>query len=166
MVKPDIALAWSSQQPIAGNGTTGNPAMAVFNGELYAMWKGVNGDDNLYWATSNGTTWSAAQEITGASSGTGPSLAVFNGRLYATWQSSNDSIYWANTTGSAWSDIQLITNRGSSAAPALAVLNGRLFALWKGTGNDQGLYWSSPATGPAGPASRRSATAAPATGRP
>jgi hypothetical protein len=47
-VRPDIALAWTSQQAIGGSGTTGNPAVAEFNGELYGVWKGVNLDPSAW----------------------------------------------------------------------------------------------------------------------
>ncbi len=42
---------WSEQQPGIGGGTSNGPSLAVFDGRLYAAWKGVPGDNRMFWSS-------------------------------------------------------------------------------------------------------------------
>jgi hypothetical protein len=52
---------------------------------LVAVWKNVF-DQNLYFATYDGTQWSAQTQIPGVASSVGPSLASYGGKVYAAWK--------------------------------------------------------------------------------
>jgi hypothetical protein len=46
-------------------------------------------DQNLYYASFDGSKWSAQTQIPGVASGIGPALSEFNGKLYAMWKGSD-----------------------------------------------------------------------------
>ena len=46
------------------------PGLAVFNGKLTMTWKGINGDDRVFYTSFNGTAWAPQQQIVGI--GTNP----------------------------------------------------------------------------------------------
>ena len=116
-----------------------------FNSLLYAVWKGVIGDDGLWFSSFDGTNWSAQQKIPGVASSVGPSLAVFEGKLYAAWKGAgNDqSLWYAWFDGTNWSAQQQIPRVASSIGPSLAVFGGQLYAAWKGWYDDQSLWYVS-----------------------
>ena len=76
-------FSWARQRRIAGVGTSFRPSLALFNGRLYAAWKGVSNDTGIYWASSDGRSWTGQQRISGVGTSVGPSLAVFGNQLYA-----------------------------------------------------------------------------------
>ena len=76
-------LAWAPQQRINGVGSSNGPYLAVFANRLFAIWKGVPGDNRMFWSSFDGTGWSPQQPGVGGGTSNGPSLAIFNGRLFA-----------------------------------------------------------------------------------
>ena len=143
---------WAPQQPDAhggpsiGGGSSTGPALAVFNNLLYAAWKGVTGDDRMFWSSFDGSTWAPQQSpAIGGGSSTGPALAVFNNLLYAAWKgvTGDDRMFWSSFDGSSWAPQQVGIGGGSSAGPSLAVYHDRLYAAWKGAGADDRMFWSS-----------------------
>jgi hypothetical protein len=110
---------------------------------LYAAWKGVPGDDRLFYSPFNGSTW-AAQALVPGSSSTGASLAVFNGSLYAAWkgEGGDQRLWFSSFNGSAWAPQREMTGF-SSVGPSLAVFNGDLYAAWKGEYLDQRIWLAS-----------------------
>jgi hypothetical protein len=138
-------LNWAAQQAINGVGSSVGPSMATFKSRLFAAWKGIDGDQDIYWSSFGPGGWAAQQTIVGIGSSHGPSLAVFQNQLFAAWKgrNSNQNIYWSSFDGSNWAPQQRIANVGSSIGPSLAMFGNRLFAAWKGVDDDQGIYWSS-----------------------
>lgn len=67
-----IGLAGLS--PIPGANSSAGPALAVFHNQLFAIWKGVEGDQRLFFATFDGNGWTQPSPIPGAHSSTDPSL--------------------------------------------------------------------------------------------
>jgi hypothetical protein len=49
------AISWTPQQEITGSGTSAGPALTVFNGQLYALWKGSGSDSGVYWSSTSGS---------------------------------------------------------------------------------------------------------------
>ena len=78
------------------------PALAVLGSTLYMAWKGIPGDEGIYWNTGNGTTWTAQQHLANAGTSSGPALATLNGTLYMAWKgiAGDQRIFWASSTGS------------------------------------------------------------------
>jgi len=63
---------WSSEQEPPGPsyfpspiGSSVGPSLAEFNGKLYAMWKGTNGDHRLWYASYDGAEWSKQATVPG-----------------------------------------------------------------------------------------------------
>lgn len=121
------------------------PGLAVLGSTLYMAWKGIPGDEGLYWNTGNGTTWTAQQHIANAGTSSGPALATLNGTLYMAWKGieRDERIFWSTYNGTSWSAQQLVPNVGTSAGPKLAAFNGHMYMAWKGIDGDDGIYWSS-----------------------
>jgi roadblock/LC7 domain-containing protein len=120
-------------------------ALANFNSRLYAAWKGVVGDDRLFYASHAGNAWSAVKVVPGVASSVGPALAVFGGKLYAAWKGAgNDQrIWYSSFNGTNWAPQQILPGVFTSHGPSLAVLGNRLYAAWKGMDTDQRIWFSS-----------------------
>jgi len=122
------------------------PALATMGGKLYVAWKGIPGDEGIYWTTTvNGTTWAAQQNVANVGTSAGPALAALNNTLYMAWKGieGDQRIWWSTFNGSTWAPQQLVPNVGTSVGPKLAVYNGKLYMIWKGIDGDPGIWWSS-----------------------
>ena len=49
----DAPNSWSSGQVRGDFNTSQGPALAAFNNKLYMAWKGVEGDQRLFWASAD-----------------------------------------------------------------------------------------------------------------
>ena len=84
----DGKSSWSAPANLAGGGSVLGPSLAVFNREIFAMWQGVPGDDQIYWARFNGS-WGPQKKINGVGTSGVPSMAVLgsqNKQLVALWK--------------------------------------------------------------------------------
>jgi hypothetical protein len=155
---------WKSQTPLADRGSTDGPSMATAGvaslagnaQQLYMAWRGVHGDDGVYWSRLSGNGWSPQASINGIGSAHGPALAsgytnAGNGQLvtglFMAWDGvpGDDAIYFAENTNPAvndWGSQGQIPGAGTSARPALAMFNGKMHAAWKGISGDSAIYWS------------------------
>jgi hypothetical protein len=78
---------WSPQAQAPSGATSTSPALAAFNGKLYAAWKGEDNDESLYLSASiDGVNWSPQAQAPFGFTSTSPALAAFNSRLYASWK--------------------------------------------------------------------------------
>jgi hypothetical protein len=141
-------MTWVQKLRGLGTGTSDSPALAVFQGRLYAAWKGVPGDNSMWYSSFDGKTWSQEQQGLGHTTSAAPTLAVFQGRLYAahkgeTGPGYNDTRMWLSSfDGKTWSQEQQGLGTGTSDSPALAVFNNRLYAAWKGVPGDTRMWYS------------------------
>jgi len=135
---------WTSQVPGIGGGTSGRPALTMFQNRLYAAWKGAGSDERMFWSSFNGRNWAAQQVGIGGGTSGSPALAVFRNRLYAAWKGAgNDQrMFWSSFDGSTWAPQQVGIGGGTSGNPALVVFQDRLYAAWKGAGGDERMFWS------------------------
>jgi hypothetical protein len=92
----------------------------VFNGLLYAAWRGADGDPRLFYSSFDGSNWAPQQVIPGVASAVGPSLAVFNGLLYAAWRGADGDprLFYSSFDGSNWAPQAVIPGAGSNPVPA------------------------------------------------
>jgi len=136
---------WAPQQRIPNVSSSVGPALAVFNGKLFAAWKGYKDDQAIYWSSFDGANWAPQQRIPNVSSSVGPALAVFNKKLFAAWKGykNDEGIYWSTFDGTSWAPQQRIPGVGSSNGPALVSAFGGLLAAWKGIQGDPGIYYAS-----------------------
>ena len=135
------------QQNVGGVGTSVGPALANFNGLLYMAWKGIEGDDGIWWSTFDGANWAPQQNVGGVGTSVGPTLAVNEGDqplLYMAWKGieGDDGIWWSTFDGANWAPQQNVGGVGTSVGPALASFNGVLYMVWKGIEGDDGIWWS------------------------
>lgn len=134
---------WSTPALFPGGSSVG-PSLALYNGKLYAAWKGANADEALYYNVFNGSVWSAQTLIPGVASSVGPSLAAVGTNLYAVWKGAgtDQALYWSWFNGESWAPQSIIPGGNSSEGAALSAYNGLLYALWKGEGTDNSLWMS------------------------
>jgi len=118
---------------------------------LYMAWRGVDDDQDLWWAVSHdGKRWSRQLPLTDRASIDAPALAAFQNKLFMAWRGAgdDDNLWWATYDGNAdlkWSDQQQLTDRASTEGPALAVFQNKLYMAWRGFGgvvSDESLYWA------------------------
>jgi hypothetical protein len=111
---------------------------------LVMAWKGVEGDDGIYFSSFDGAAWASQELIAGVGTSHGPSLAVYDRKVYMIWKGvdGDQGIYFSHFNGHNWAPQRLIPGTGTSVGPALAQFNGVLFAAWKGVAGDDGIYYS------------------------
>jgi hypothetical protein len=113
------------------------PALAEYDGLLYAVWAGQSSPYHLWYAAFNGTSWSGQAEIPAALTNyeTGPSVAVYDGDLYVAWQAQSlpTNIWYSAFNGTSWTgQTELKTAEAfNSSISGLAVYNGDLYLAWE-----------------------------------
>lgn len=145
-----IDNVWTPQRRINGIGSSHSPALAAIplgNGTpstgLIMAWKGVSGDQGLYYATNGVGGWTGQRRVSGVGSSCRPALANFNGIRMA-WKGirGDQGIYWSTLNPGGWAPQQNIRGVGTSASPALVAFRNRLYMFWKGVEGDQQVYYS------------------------
>jgi Papain-like cysteine protease AvrRpt2 len=146
-------LVWDEFNKIPGQSTSATPALAVFNNNLYCVYKANGSNDIFVTTTGDGQNWSIAYSIPGRTTSATPALSVFNNKLYCLFKAEDTTrrIYVISTSdGQNWSDSYYIPEKTTSAAPAAAVFNNKLYCLYKGreyndimiTSTSDGQNWS------------------------
>ena len=155
---------WQPQTSLDDRASTDGPSVATAtvallganDTHLHMAWRGVHGDDGVYWSSLNGGGWSPQASIDGIGSSHGPALASGyttnrNGRvvtgLFMAWDGvpGDNAIYFSENTDPAfngWNGQAQIPGAGTSARPALAMFGGNMHAAWKGVSGDSAIYWS------------------------
>jgi len=151
---------WTDQKRVDGVGTSGRPALALFNNNMHMVWKGAPGDSAIYWSWFDRNTWVPQQPIRGRGTSDSPALAVLGNRLYMFWKGIEDdnNVYYAwidNQPGAIWQAQHVVAytdartegnvsvNIGTSHGPAAAVRGNAIVLAWKGVPGDTGLYFAS-----------------------
>jgi hypothetical protein len=140
---------WTGPSTIPAAATfDGGPALATYNGVLYAAWQGKSSPYHIWYATFNGKTWSHQAEVPQAETNqdTGPSLGVYDGDLYLAWQgaSSPYHIWYATFNGTTWSHEARVPNAlvNASSAVGLAAYKGDLYLAWTGQSAPYNLWYA------------------------
>jgi hypothetical protein len=125
----DAANSWTSGHIRGDFNTSQGPALAVFNNRLYMVWKGVEGDQHLYLASSTNPddpgNWAFGQMNASLNTSQGPALAVFNNRLYMAWKGveGDQRLFWASSTNpdnpNSWGSGAMSPAFNTSQGPAL-----------------------------------------------
>lgn len=138
-------LQWSEQRELTDRGSSWQPTMAVHRDRLFMAWRGVNDDQQIFWATFDGSNWSLQQVLDdrGSFQG-GPALAEFDGELVMAWRGVefDHRIFWA-TFRDGWSPQRVLPDRASQDGPALCVFEDKLYMFWRGPREDRRLFFSS-----------------------
>jgi hypothetical protein len=142
-------VAWTGPSTIPSAMTyDGGPALASYNGLLYAAWQGQSAPYHIWYATYNGTSWSSQAEVPQAETNqdTGPSLGVYNGDLYVAWQggASPYHVWYAAFNGTTWTNEARVPNAlvNPSSAVGLAAYNGDLYLAWVGQTSPYNLWYA------------------------
>ena len=147
-LESDLCWTPAATQPQAETGAA--PALAYYKGDLYAAWRGVGANEDVFYSADNGVRWSPQEKVSGAwgsaLTSNPPALAVYDGNLYAAWTDATGSEIWYSAfNGSSWSDEATVSGSSWSAltdrGPALGVFHGKLYAAWTGPPKD--LIWFS-----------------------
>jgi hypothetical protein len=150
-VEDDQGLWWASypdptrnppftaSQPLPHKASSRGPSLAAFDGRLFMAWRGIVGDEHLWWATSDGQSWSDQILLGDRISDDSPVLIPFGQHLYMIWRGGN-SIDEHNFTlyssvylgGDQWSPQVPMVNTaghtiGSESRPGCAAFNDTLF---------------------------------------
>lgn len=156
----DGGTTWSSDITVCGAyGNQESPALAYYNGALYAVWEdsrdSARGYDIYFaYSTDGGRTWTEVGPINDDNGGArqvNPSIAVnpSNGHIYVVWQdqrNGNNDIYFAMSKdgGRTWSRNVFVTDypyakQQSQSAPAVvATPSGRIYIVWQDNRYDSG----------------------------
>jgi hypothetical protein len=131
------------------------PSLAGYlGGQIWAMWKGSNGDSKVYYSSlaNEGSSWYPKQTVPGIGTSYRPALARYdNGSgavlLYAAWKGEADDqrIWYSSFNGTSWAAQQLIPGE-STVGPSLATCQTAsgpvLYAAWKGSDADERIWYS------------------------
>jgi len=101
-----------------------NPGTAVFNGNLYLVYKGAHANE-LYTSWFDGHTWYGNTKVRDQAgtlapeSNYNPGVVVFNNRLYLIYKDAHsNTLYSAHFDGTAWSGNTAISQQPGGIAPA------------------------------------------------
>ena len=139
---------WAPQQSVPGIGTSHTPAVAVYNGKLFMVWKGAGADTGIYYSTFYNNQWAGQQLVPGnVKTSHDPAIAAYNGRLYVFWKGmgADPAIYYITFYNNQWTPLQHIPGIGTSHGPSIAVYDlptPRLHMVWKGIGGDPRIFYS------------------------
>ena len=140
---------WSDQLTFTDRGSLGTPSLAAFQDQFFMAWRGIEGDENLYWATYDPTHprgWTDQHQLSDRASTAGPALVSFQNKLYMIWKGvqgidENDTrFFWAtydpndprgwtdqNVLERISSDQSTVVEIGSVHQPAIAAFQNTLF---------------------------------------
>lgn len=147
------AGAWTPQAPIRHIGCSSSPALtqladasaATPTMGLLMAWKGIPGDQGIYWTRHLAGSWEGQRPLEGVGTSHGPAVATLNGQVYMAWKGveGDSGIYVATYDGAeGWSPQAVVPGVGTSASPALVAFEGSLYMFWKGAGSDSGAYYT------------------------
>ena len=145
---------WLPQAQMTHSGNSKNftscigPSLAVFNGTLYAAWRGAIFDQGIYYASLNGNTWSTPSVIPNAQTSIGPSIAQFGNSLYVVWkgEGTDERLFCGYFNAQMqWQGGQSIIGipSTSSIGAVLSTFGNALCAIWKGADSDEQISCAS-----------------------
>jgi hypothetical protein len=131
--------------------TETSPAVAVFKGRLYMLYRGHDRDD-IYLTTHDGMSWTGNRMISEISeispqTDTSPAVSVLNNELFVLYRGVNKSdIYQMTFDGTSWngnvelSQVSPISPK-TDDFPGLVAYNTRIYMLYRGE-NEPDIYQS------------------------
>jgi hypothetical protein len=143
IIKMAQELSWEGTQQLIYSPVSSDigPSLAVYNGRIYAGWKGSGGDQRMWCSNFDGTVWSQQTRLSNGESTVGPSLATFRGSLWAICKGSgNDRDLWYSSfDGTSWAGWRR-TGGGTNFGGALAVFHGVLYMVY-GDRDNEGIWY-------------------------
>ena len=139
---------------LPGKGTATGVSLTNFPNKVYMAWKGVSGDDTIYWSRLNSTDvcggWEPQHQLSDRGTAGAPAIMAFNDVILMVWRGVSDdrAIYWSLFDGTNWTPQKAIPGIGTDAdqsyvpRPGLAVFNGLVYMAWRGIHDDDNIYWT------------------------
>jgi hypothetical protein len=139
--------AWSAPTAIPSAETISTPALADYDGLLYAAWTGNSSTRHIWYSAFNGTSWTAQTTVPSALTNiTGPALGVYGGDLYVVWegQSKPYQLWFSAFNGSTWTAQAKVPSAFTQQyfSPGLAAYDGSLYLTWIGQGASEKVWYS------------------------
>ncbi len=141
------AAIWQPQQEIStdvGAEWQFCPAIAADGDRVHVAWMdGGDGDYDIYYRSSNGTSWELEQEISTDLWGEDqrcPSIAAEGGKVYIVWEDLVDGdqdIYYRYFDGSSWwseQEISTDVTNENQQVPSIAVDGSEVHVVWQDRG--------------------------------
>ncbi|MFY0630548.1 MAG: hypothetical protein JXR05_09215 [Flavobacteriaceae bacterium] len=133
---------WSPQRKITEHDieTSKAPALAVFNDNIYMVWRGRSSNSLWYSIFCNETEkWSKEEKINNNYTSSAPSLTEFKGKLYLAYKDKeSDYLYYCikESEKSPWSDPIKFNNKNidarSGSGPSILSDKNELYLAWTG----------------------------------
>lgn len=137
---------WQPDEQMGDYLSAAGPATAAYQGKVFVVYRGKQGDPNLWWFTIDPNVGSVSESKPFPASETneGPALCVHNNILYCAHKGNNDNYLWFcsfDTTNNTWTADQPFTqNNRTNCAPALISWNNEMYCVHKGA-SDNKLWW-------------------------
>jgi len=112
--------------------TTGTPAVAVYNGNVYMAFTGTNAQVYVAESTNGVNFGSAISNANAIASGVGPGLAAFNGALWLAWTGGYNYINLKSSANGLNFYNKIVLNQKAFNGPKLGVDGGDLWLQYAG----------------------------------
>ncbi len=124
------------------------PTLAAHQNKVYMAWRGAGkGNENIFYASYDGSKWSGQQQADSFLIQGSPSLAVYQDKLYMAWRGSAknpNNIFYASYDGSKWSELKQADGFLIQGSPSLAVYQDKLYMAWRGAGKGkENIFYAS-----------------------
>ena len=123
------------------------------------FWKGVEGDDLVYWSSIDnqpGAIWQPQRVVSYVENETeggvwrnignsnGPSATVRGNRILLAWKGipGDSVIYFSLFDGNEFTGQINVAGVGTSQGPGVCTIGGITHMLWKGVQGDNTIWWS------------------------
>lgn len=145
--KMDVHGNWGNQVLLPFGGTSTEPSIACGNNTLMAVWKGVSGDDRIFYSISGdgGVTWTQQEVVDGApTTEMTPTVDWLPGAGLYPWMmwrgvGTDNHVYYASWDG-AWSSSAPVPGATTDTPPRSTYHLGGIAVVWKGAGSDPHFY--------------------------
>lgn len=130
---------WTDPELFPAHHSAASPALAEYQGKLYCVYRGPDGDHSLYWTTytpDDGWSEEARLPRFDHRSSTGPALAVYRGELHCFYVQDSgpgqQRLFGARFSGGTWHapHFTFIETIVTQSSPSLVVANDQLFCFF------------------------------------
>ena len=137
-------LDWHDVAEIPQRGSQVEPAICGYieggHRKLFMMWRGIEGDEELYWAVNEDPTklagFNPQQKVPNGRSPNRPTLAWTGHSILAAWREDDQSIWWSEFRDGTWKSPNSIPWVGTYWGPSLAVIDHTAYLFWGGKEQD------------------------------
>jgi hypothetical protein len=138
----DTFPAAATEQPNEIMGS--KPALAAFQGSVYAAFEGAGVNNDLYVTSSaTGSNFPTATGYANIQMSSAPAIAQFNNQLYVAFRGldvNNDLYTTSSPTGSSFPNATQHTNIQMGGAPAMALFNNQLYIAFQANDSSHTLF--------------------------